>query len=251
MPDIRERFKNNSNNKIMLGAEGHGCQSLLKGESLSDGTELVEKVTLAFQTGGQKLIENLKRKEMEAKIAVNGGGTLAEILPLTKVDNILRMLEAKMSAGPAKDAVQNLLAQNSAVMPSDMVQLVMNLWLIVFNREEGNADHMLQRQQIQQSLLQSFKCCSSSVPAALIRKEKPALRRRYKRMISSRRHFLHEFGLFLASLTIICLIAFVLSIGLEKMDKILNQIMLTAAIAAYLYLRLINTPKLVRDFLQI
>ncbi|KAI3413328.1 hypothetical protein GPALN_010824 [Globodera pallida] len=118
------------NNVIMLGAEGHGCQSLLKGELFSDGTELVEKVTLAFQTGGQKLIENLKRKEIEAKIAVNGGGTLAEILPPTKVDNILRMLEAKMSVGPAKDAVQNLLAQNSGVMPSDMVQLVMNLWKI-------------------------------------------------------------------------------------------------------------------------
>uniref|UniRef100_A0A914H4I2 Uncharacterized protein n=1 Tax=Globodera rostochiensis TaxID=31243 RepID=A0A914H4I2_GLORO len=116
-------------NAIMLGAE-HGCQSLLKGELFSDGTELVEKVTLAFQTGDQKLIENLKRKEIGAKIAVDGGGTLAEILPLTKVGNILRMLEAKMSAGPAKDAVQNLLAQNSVVMPSDMVQLVMNLWKI-------------------------------------------------------------------------------------------------------------------------
>uniref|UniRef100_A0A914H6U4 Uncharacterized protein n=1 Tax=Globodera rostochiensis TaxID=31243 RepID=A0A914H6U4_GLORO len=156
---ISEKY---SKNEIVLGAE-HGCQSLPKGEILSDGTELVEKVTMAFQTDGQNLIESLKRKEFEAKNAVDGG-TLAEILPLTKVGNILRMLEAKMSAGPAKEAVQNVLAHNSVVMPSAMVQLVMNLWLLVFNREKGNADYMLQRQQIQQSRLQSFKCCSSSVP---------------------------------------------------------------------------------------
>ncbi|KAL3067865.1 hypothetical protein niasHS_016832 [Heterodera schachtii] len=135
--------KNNGDNSVEIYLEVYKhCEALKKGQFLDNGIseEFANKVEKALQKHGQKLVEFFKKRENVAKITVDGKcGTIADILAradehpklrqIVKMFDILRKWVGKMGAGPDKEAIQNvLLASHSVPMPSDMVQLVIQLW---------------------------------------------------------------------------------------------------------------------------
>ncbi|KAL3088019.1 hypothetical protein niasHS_009305 [Heterodera schachtii] len=135
--------KNNGDDLVEINFEvDRHCEALKKGQLLDNGIseQFANKVEKALQKHGQKLVEFFKKREIEAKITVDGKcGTIADILAradehpklrqIVKMFNILRKWVGKMSAGPDKEAIQNvLLASQTVPMPSGMVQLVIQLW---------------------------------------------------------------------------------------------------------------------------
>ncbi|KAL3084709.1 hypothetical protein niasHT_031594 [Heterodera trifolii] len=135
--------KNKSDDSVEIYSEiDKHCEALKKGQLLANGIseEFANKVEKALQKHGKKLVKFFKKRENEAKITVDGKcGTIADILAradkhpklrqIVKMFDILRKWVGKMSAGPAKEAIQRvLLASHSVPMPSDMVQLVIQFW---------------------------------------------------------------------------------------------------------------------------
>ncbi|KAL3084707.1 hypothetical protein niasHT_031592 [Heterodera trifolii] len=143
MKSAQKTVKNKSDDsaEIYLEVYKH-CEALKKGQILANGIpeQFAKKIEKTLQKYGQKLVEFFKKRENEAKITVDGKcGTIADILAradkhpklrqIVKMFDILRKWVGKMSAGPAKEAIQNvLLASHSVPMPSDMVQLFIQLW---------------------------------------------------------------------------------------------------------------------------
>uniref|UniRef100_A0A914ICC8 Uncharacterized protein n=1 Tax=Globodera rostochiensis TaxID=31243 RepID=A0A914ICC8_GLORO len=163
---LAQNSKNDLNDAPLVVEEEvkRGCKSLLKGQQLSvDGPKIVGTVTLACQTDGQQMVADLKQWEIDTKkITVFDGlqSAVAEgILPqanehskkllqqFVTLINFLGVVENKMSAGLAKDAIHAVLTQKS--LPSEMMQLVIQLWLKVFNGGEHQTEAVQQKQQHQ------------------------------------------------------------------------------------------------------
>ncbi|KAI3413329.1 hypothetical protein GPALN_010825 [Globodera pallida] len=132
-----------SDNQLKLEVD-RNCAALKSGKLLNNKSVITDKMALALQTDGQKMVAHLKRIENEKQITLDGmHGTLVEIFSQAQehteskklqlfvvLFKILRQKIVEMSAGPAKNAIQTVLAQNSVAMPSEMLQLAFQFWQI-------------------------------------------------------------------------------------------------------------------------